>query len=76
VSKDYGDIAMGGNQDDPSIGASQGENPKPTRGPLATRSASPDAYATSGMERAMHAQANREHPVSKPKSTAGKNGTY
>jgi hypothetical protein len=75
VSKDYGDIAMGGSQDDPSLGASQGENPKPTRAPLEARSSAPAAYATSGIERAMHAQANREHPVTK-RSTPGKNGTY
>lgn len=40
-----------------------GANPAPTRAPLASRSASPGGYATSGMERAMGAHADKEHPV-------------
>lgn len=41
----------------------QGANPAPTRKPLADRSSAPDGYATSGMERAMHAHADKVHPV-------------
>ena len=76
MSKDYGNIRMGGNQDDPSIGANQGENPIPTKGPLAARSASPAAYATSGIERAMGDHADKVHPVSKRHPVGGKNGTF
>lgn len=39
-----------------------GDNPKPTKGPLQSRPASPNGYATSGMERAMGAQADKMHP--------------
>ncbi len=74
MSKDYGDIAMGGSQDDPSLKGSQGSNPVPTRGPIAARSASPAAYATSGIERAMGAHADKMHPTSKS-FKPGKNGT-
>lgn len=35
---------------------------KPTKAPLQTRSASPDRNNTSGMERAMAAEADRLHP--------------
>lgn len=38
--------------------------PKPTRGPLADRSASPGNYNTSGMERAMGALADQLHKPS------------
>lgn len=41
----------------------QGANPAPTRRSIADRSASPDNYVTSGMERAMHQQANKVHPI-------------
>lgn len=40
----------------------QGKNPKPTRGPLQTRSASPASTNTSGMETAMAAHADKVHP--------------
>lgn len=39
----------------------QGANPRPTNARLQDRSSAPDKYATSGMERAMHAHANRVH---------------
>lgn len=42
-----------------------GNNPKPTRAPLHDRSASPANYASSGMESAMGAHADKMHP---PKS--------
>lgn len=38
-----------------------GDNPKPTRKPLAEREASPARYATSGMEQAMGEQADKLH---------------
>lgn len=41
----------------------QGKNPAPTRAPLQDRSSAPDKYTTSGMERALHAHANKVHPV-------------
>lgn len=44
-------------------GDEQGTNAPPTRVPLAPRSASPDAYTTSGLERAMGEHANRVHPL-------------
>lgn len=40
----------------------QGANPPPTKGPLASRSASPKQYATSGMEKALGAHADKVHP--------------
>lgn len=43
----------------------QGHNPPPTRAPLASRSASPAGYNTSGMERAMGAHADKMHPLGK-----------
>lgn len=50
----------------PSVsGDEQGYNPKPTRGALADRSASPGGYNTSGIERAMGAAADKLHPVGK-----------
>lgn len=36
-------------------------NPKPTRAPLERREASPDKYATSGMERALGSLADKTH---------------
>ena len=44
-------------------GEEQGANPVPSRGPLQSRSASPAAYNTSGMETALGALADREHKV-------------
>lgn len=44
-------------------GEEQGANPRPTRAPLQSRSASPAAYNTSGMESAMGAAADKLHPV-------------
>lgn len=40
-----------------------GANPAPTKGPLASRSASPAGYNTSGMELAMGQAADRLHRV-------------
>lgn len=40
----------------------QGANPKPTRGPLSARSASPASNNTSGMEDALGALADQKHP--------------
>lgn len=42
-----------------------GDNPRPTKAPLASRSASPAGYATSGMEAAMGKHADKLHPVGK-----------
>lgn len=39
----------------------QGENPKPTNAKLERRSGSPKEYATSGIEAAMGAQADKIH---------------
>lgn len=44
-------------------GEEQGENPRPTRGPLQDRSASPPEYRTSGLEQAMSDHADKMHPV-------------
>lgn len=44
-------------------GDEQGTNAPPTRAAPASRSASPDAYTTSGLERAMSAHADRVHPL-------------
>jgi hypothetical protein len=40
----------------------QGANPRPTKQPLETRSASPARFNTSGMESAMAALADKTHP--------------
>lgn len=45
--------------------AQAGVNPAPTKAPLAPRSASPAAYATSGMESALGALADKTHPPKK-----------
>lgn len=48
----------------PSVsGDEQGANPKPTRGPLQDRYASPAVNNTSGMEAAMADHADKMHPV-------------
>lgn len=39
----------------------QGRNPRPTNAPLKTQSASPAAYATSGVERALGQLADKIH---------------
>lgn len=44
-------------------GDEQGTNAPPTRAAPAPRSASPDAYTTSGLESAMGAHADRIHPL-------------
>ena len=41
----------------------QGVNPRPTRAPLQARPASPGQYASSGMEQAMGALADKLHPT-------------
>lgn len=51
-------------QDNADQAFGQGTNPAPTKAPLAPRSSSPAAYATSGMERALGSLADRVH---KPK---------
>lgn len=38
-----------------------GKNPTPTRGPLSARTSAPVEYATSGLDRAMIAQADKLH---------------
>lgn len=43
----------------------QGHNPAPTRAPLASRSATPGGYNTSGMEKAMGTHADKVHPIGK-----------
>lgn len=40
----------------------QGANPKPTKAPLQSRSASPARFNTSGMENAMGSLADKTHP--------------
>lgn len=46
-------------------GEPQGVNPRPTRGPLQDRRATPAGSETSGIERAMGAHADKVHPVGK-----------
>jgi hypothetical protein len=53
------EYAMGGTSE-PKDG--NGANPKPTKQPLQTRSASPTRYNTSGMESALGALADKTHP--------------
>ena len=54
-------VRPGVHPEDRSARYADGQHAKPTKAPLQTRSASPAAYATSGIEQAMGALADKLH---------------